>query len=72
MSQRIFQVCTEVYKDLRIEGESDFESKISELDERSEVIDIISKSADLEITDESVAREFCREKVRIELFNLIY
>lgn len=63
MSQRIFQVCAELYKDLVIESEFDLEAAISELERSSDVIDIVLKGADLEITDNAVAREYCHEKV---------
>lgn len=63
MSQRIFQVCAEVFKDLKIDTESELELKISELNHNTEIIDHILLRADLEITDETVAKEYCNEKV---------
>ncbi len=64
MSQRIFQACSEIYKDLTIENESDLENAISILDQRPDIIDVVLKNADLEITDNVVAQEYCHEKVR--------
>lgn len=64
MSQRIFQVCSELFKDLKIETESDLEVKISELNRSTQIIDHILIRADLEITDRSVAKGYCHEKVR--------
>lgn len=63
MSQRIFQVCSELFKDLRIESESELEIKISELNRSTEIIDHVLLRADLEITDRTVAKEYCHEKV---------
>lgn len=63
MSQRIFQVCSEIFKDLKIETESELEAKISELNLNTEIINHVLITADLEITDRSVAEEYCREKV---------
>ena len=63
MSQRIFQVCAELFKDLKIETEAELESKISELNQNTEIIDHVLNNADLEITDRSVAKEYCHEKV---------
>jgi hypothetical protein len=64
MSQRIFQVCSELFKDLQIDTESDLDIKISELNCNTEIIDHVLVRADLEITDRSVAKEYCHEKVR--------
>ena len=63
MSQRIFQVCSELFRDLKIETESELEVKISELNRCTEILDHILIRADLEITDRSVAKEYCHEKV---------
>jgi len=65
MSQRIFQVCSELFRDLKIETESELEVKISELNRSTEILDHILIRADLEITDRSVAKEYCHEKVII-------
>ena len=64
MSQRIFQICAEAFKDLRIESESDLDATISDLDQRPETILMILGRAELEIQDETVARSFCHEKVQ--------
>lgn len=65
MSQRIFQVCSEIFKDMKIETESELEAKISELNHNNDIINHVLTSADLEITDPMVAEEYCREKVRL-------
>ena len=64
MSQRIFQICAEAFKDLRIESESDLDATISDLDQRPETILMRLGRAELEIRDETVARSFCHEKVQ--------
>ena len=64
MSQRIFQICAEAFKDLRIESESDLDATISDLDQRPETILMILGRAELEIRDDTVARCFCHEKVQ--------
>lgn len=63
MSQRIFQACSDYFKDLRIESEADLNAHISELNNNSQIIEIILGNANLEIIDHSVAREYCHEKV---------
>ena len=63
MSQRIYQACSEIYKDLRIESESDLDASISQLNQSPNIIDSVLKGSNLEITNEMVAREFCHEKV---------
>ena len=71
MSQRIFQVCSELFKDVRIECESDLEAKISELNSSTEIIDHVLLRADLEIMDRAVAKEYCYEKVKDLLGSLV-
>lgn len=63
MSQRIFSVCAEVFQDVQIETESELEAQISHLNQNEALIGIVLEKADLEIIDQVVAKEYCREKV---------
>lgn len=63
MSQRIFSVCAEVFQDVQIETESELEAQISYLNQNEALIGIVLEKADLEIIDQIVAKEYCREKV---------
>lgn len=64
MSQRIFQACSECFKNIQIESESELNSHIAELQENSEIVEKILQNSDLEIINESVAKDYCREKVK--------
>jgi len=63
MSQRIFQACSEGFKDAQINCEAELEEKISDLDRNSDLINTILKVSDLEIINESAAKDYCHEKV---------
>jgi hypothetical protein len=67
MSQRIFQACSETFKDLTIETETELEEQISNLDRNSGLVKTILRVADLEIINESTAKEYCHEKVLLTL-----
>lgn len=67
MSQRIFLACSTYFQDIQIETEAELESEITKFNQNPSVLDFILKNADLEITNSIVAREYCREKVRIEV-----
>lgn len=67
MSQRIFLACSTYFQDIQIETEAELESEITKFNQNPNVLDFILKNADLEITNSIVAREYCREKVRIEV-----
>jgi hypothetical protein len=72
MSQRIFQACSETFKDLTIETETELEEQISNLDRNSGLVKTILRVADLEIINESTAKEYCHEKVlTLKLFLLL-
>lgn len=75
MSQRIFQACSDCFKDVKIESEAELNAHISELQGHSQFIEGIMKEANLEIIDNSVAKEYCREKVKClqsTLFKYLY
>lgn len=67
MSQRIFLVCGQVFNNVRIESEAELEYQIHEMDSNTIIIDNVVKHADLEIIDPVVARDYCREKVKIKV-----
>lgn len=64
MSQRIFLVCAEVFQDVQIETESGLDAQMEYLTQNDTLIDLVLEKADLDIIDQVVAKEYCREKVR--------
>lgn len=65
MSQRIFQACSETFRNLQIQTEEELELNILEIRSNSMIIKDLLKNADLEITNDAVARDYCLEKVRL-------
>lgn len=63
MSQRIFQTCAECFKDVRIESEAELNAHMFDLQGNVQIVELIRRNADLEITDLIVASDYCREKV---------
>ena len=67
MSQRIFLACSCLYRDLHIKTESDLEAEIFKLNQNSAIIGYVLKEANLEIVNIIAAREYCQEKVTLEI-----
>lgn len=65
MSQRIFQACSDTFRNLQIQTEEELEMNILEIQSNSRIIVDLLKNADLEITNDAVARDYCLEKVKI-------
>ena len=63
MSQRIFQACSEIFRNLQIQTEEDLELNMLQIRSNSMIIKDLIKNADLEITNDAVARDYCLEKV---------
>ena len=64
MSQRIFQACSDQFKNVQINSEQELNHQIDQVQQNHRLVERILSISDLEITDKEVAKNYCMEKVR--------
>ena len=63
MSQRIFQACSDLFKNVQIDSEQELNQQITQIQQNQRLVERILNISDLEITDKEVAKNYCIEKV---------